>query len=87
MTELYEPFSGDGGAFKSSGEKLIPIHNLLPWKRNKSVGCDVVRSYEWLILLETKYWYVWEDVELVVLDCCMDLIVPLWHEKVKAGHC
>ena len=30
MTELDEPFRGVDGYFKSSGDKLIPIHDLLP---------------------------------------------------------
>ena len=46
MTELDGPFSGFGGDFKLSVYKLIPIRNLLPWKKTESVGYDVVRSYE-----------------------------------------
>ena len=34
MTELDEPFCGVDGAFKASVEKLIPIHGLLPLKKN-----------------------------------------------------
>ena len=33
MTELYEPFSGVDGAFKSSVEKLLRIRGLLPRKK------------------------------------------------------
>ena len=67
MTELDEPFSGVGRAFKPSGDKLIPIHNLLPWKTTESVGYDVVRSYEWLISSETSSWSAQEYVETLVL--------------------
>ena len=33
-------------AFKSSVDKLIPISNLISWKKNKSVGYSVVCSYK-----------------------------------------
>ena len=46
MTELDEPFSGVDGAFKSSADKLIPMHDLLPWKIFESMGYDFVQSYE-----------------------------------------
>ena len=46
MNELDEPFNVFDGAFRSCMEKLIPIHDLLPWKTTESVGYDVVRSYE-----------------------------------------
>ena len=45
MTELDEPFSRVDGVFKSSVEKLVPIRGLFPILK-KSVGYDVVRSYE-----------------------------------------
>ena len=44
MTEPDEKFSGVGGAFKSSVDKLIPIRGLIPRKTTKYVGYDVVRS-------------------------------------------
>ena len=46
MAEFDEPFSGVDGAFKSSVEKLIHIHDLLPWNTTESMGYDVIRSYE-----------------------------------------
>ena len=88
MTELDEPFRGVDGYFKSSGDKLIPIHDLLPWKKTYSMGYDVVRSYEWLILSENISWYVQDFFEnlffknqLVVLDPCVYLIVPFIQSK------
>ena len=52
MTEFYETFISVDWALSPSIEKLIPIINLLSWKKTESVGCYVVRSYEWLILSE-----------------------------------
>ena len=46
MTGLDEPFSRVDGAFKSSVEKSIPIHGLLPIKITESMCYDVVRLYE-----------------------------------------
>ena len=56
MNELDEPFSAVDGAFKSSLDKLIPIHDLLPWKTTESVGYDAEWSYEYLISSEITYW-------------------------------
>ena len=46
MNELDEPFSVVDGVFKSSVEKSIHIHDLLPIKTTESMGYDVVRFYE-----------------------------------------
>ena len=45
MTELDEPFSVVGGAFKSYAYKLITTRDLLPWKPTESVGYDILMSY------------------------------------------
>ena len=93
MTESDEPFSAVDRDFKPSVDKLIPMHDLLSWKP-KYVGYDVVRSYGWIVLSETKSWYSQEDVDdffcnnqLVVLNCCVYLIVNLQQPKQKYWYC
>ena len=43
-TEFVEPFILVYGAFQSSVDNLIPIMGFLFWKKNESMGYDVVQS-------------------------------------------
>ena len=58
---------GVDGAFKSYAEKVIPKHDFTYWITTESMGYDVVRSYEWLILSETTSWSAQEDVDELFL--------------------
>ena len=67
MDELDELFIQVDAEFKLSGEKLIPIRDLLPWKKTGFVGYYGVWSHEWLISSENKSLSSLEDVDKLVL--------------------
>ena len=67
MNGFDKTFSLVYGAFQLSVETIIPICDLLSWKTTESAGYDIVQSYEWLILSETKSWYAEEDVDDFIL--------------------
>ena len=67
MTEFEKPFIEVDESIKLSIEKLLPKHNLISWKKNESVGYDVVQSFKWLISSETISWYAQEDVDELVM--------------------
>ena len=67
MDELDELFIQVDAAFKFSGEKLIPIRDLLPFKKTGFVRYYGVWSHEWLISSENTYWSSLEDFDKLVL--------------------
>ena len=81
ITELDEPITKVYGYFKSYLEKLVSIHDFIPWKITESMGYDVVWSYEYIISSETISWSARKDVDKLVLKHStwgLQLLYVLW---------